>query len=218
MAFIMLFPTVMSSKAAYLPVLTHGKSWEVACYNDKGVTEILNIFVDGDTLVKDRTCKKIKIVSNDDSRSPVTAVAFEEDGKVWNVEDGSLKLLFDINLNEGDVAEAGCVIKSDVITVNEQDRKRLVIDSGVDGGSEIEYLYYVVEGVGINTDRFLWYTTLTGEGKYSRMLSCKENGETIFTYKDFSKNDSETLRADLTGDGKVDIADVNALINIILSN
>lgn len=83
----------------YMPVLSEGKSWEVARLSHnpvdgKATMDTINIYtlsVSGDTIINNLTCKKILIVSEDSQESSKTAVAYEENGKVWNVrEDGEM--------------------------------------------------------------------------------------------------------------------------------
>ena len=217
LSIIMLFPTLMSSQNAFLPILKQGRSWKIACKDENGNSEILTMTVAGDTLVNDRNCKKIKVAALEGSNSIFTIVAFEEEGKVWSVEDGTFSQLFDMSLNEGDAVDAGYVLKSDVINVNGVKRKRLTIDSGIDCD---DYVFYVVEGIGISTDRFLYNASIFGEGKFGTMLSCMDGDECIFTENDFrtaSADGNKPLFYDLNGDGLMDVDDVNALINYILS-
>ena len=176
----------LSNQTTFLPVLSEGKSWEVATVktdSPSDTTGIYDIYVAGDTLVNDITCKKIAIVPKDNQKSSMTAVAYEENGKVWKItEDGTKELLFDMGLDVNDSFDAGYVIKSDIITLNGVSRKRLVIDSGADCD---DYLFYVVEGIGISSDKWVFNFGVGNENEYAVMLSCKENGETVFTAEDF---------------------------------
>ena len=190
-----LLPLWLYGQATFKPVLTDGKSWKVA-----RLSEILNsteeidtvdyytISVLGDTVVNNRTCKKIEIVSQNNQNVSQTAVAYEENGKVWNVkDDGEMELLFDIGLHQYEEIGAGFVVEENHIYVNGVDRKRLYIDSGVDANTNnYENLYfYIVEGIGVSNN--FWLGGQTGGIGPCVMLSCSENGETIFTSKDFTK-------------------------------
>ena len=173
----------------YLPVLTEGKSWEVATIDNdflSDTTGYYNISVGCDTIVNDLTCKKIEIVPKESGKNQMTAVAYEQDGKVWNVkEDGSMVLLFDIGLHLNDVIDGGCVVEyEDYILMNGIKRKRLIIDSGLDCKCENAF-FYIVEGIGVSTDVWIPNLGIAGVGEFCAMLSCSENGETLFTNKDF---------------------------------
>lgn len=238
-----LYSFLSLAETIYLPVLSNGKTWEVATFNRydwfneiSDMTGHYNVLVAGDTIVNGLDCKKIEIVQTDGQCKTMTVMAREENGKVWKVkEDGSQFLLFDVGLKRLDPVEAGFVVDDDVICVNGVSRKRLKIDSGVDF-ADGEYYYYVVEGVGVSKDEWIsdGGLEIAGEGEYCRMLSCSENGEVIFTVSDFKMGyayDIADVNAainimlgkidiipsyDMNNDGHVDIADVNAIINIML--
>ena len=124
-----------------MPVLSEGKSWEVATIswdyenfpNSNDTTGYYTVYVCGDTIVNNLTCKKIEIVPKGNQKSSKTAVAYEKDGKVWNVNsNGEMVLIFDIGLHQYDEVDDGYVLKEDFISVNGFNRKRLLIDSGID--------------------------------------------------------------------------------------
>ena len=177
----------------YMPVLSEGKSWEVARLSHnpvdgKGTMDTINTYtlsVCGDTIINNLTCKKVLIVSEDSQESSKTAVAYEENGKVWNVrEDGEMELLFDIGLHPYESFFDGYVLAEDFVRVNGVSRKRLNITVDYD---DVNSDYYVVEGVGVNNNFLL--RGHTGDIGPCVMLSCSENGEIIFTKDDFTKDD-----------------------------
>ncbi len=184
-----------ASQTTFVPVLSEGKSWEVATIswdyenfpNSNDTTGYYAVSVCGDTIVNNLTCKKIEIVPNGNQKSSKTAVAYEKDGKVWNVNsNGEMVLIFDIGLHQNEEVDAGYVLKEDFISVNGFNRKRLLIDSGIDSD---DYSYYVVEGIGISSDKWVSKLGIGNENEYTIMLSCSENGEIVFTKEDFSKQD-----------------------------
>ena len=184
-----------ASQTTFMPVLSEGKSWEVATIswdyenfpNSNDTTGYYAVSVCGDTIVNNLTCKKIEIVPNGNQKSSKTAVAYEKDGKVWNVNsNGEMVLIFDIWLHQNGGVGAGYVVKEDYISVNGLNRKRLLIDSGIDSD---DYCYYVVEGIGISSDKWVSNLGVGNENEYTIMLSCSENGEIVFTKEDFSKQD-----------------------------
>ena len=184
-----------ASQTTFMPVLSEGKSWEVTTIswdyenfpNSNDTTGYYAVSVCGDTIVNNLTCKKIEIVPKGNQKSSKTAVAYEKDGKVWNVNsNGEMVLIFDIGLHQYDEVDAGYVVKEDYISVNGFNRKRLLIDSGIDS---YDYCYYVVEGIGISSDKWVSNLVVGNENEYTIMLSCSENGEIVFTKEDFSKQD-----------------------------
>ena len=172
----------------YLPVLSEGKSWQVATYNDdpNDIIKVYSVSVGGDTIVNNLTCKKIDVVPKDSHMATASPVAYEENGKVWKVEEnGQMVLIFDVGLHLNEQFNGVAhVVGEDVISVNGVSRKRLLIDSGCDC---VNYMYYVVEGVGISLDECVMYLGVGNGSHPCRMVSCSENGETIFTYNDFYK-------------------------------
>lgn len=184
-----MFPLWLFGQSTFKPVLTEGKSWEVARVRP-GTTDTINTYilsVSGDTIINNLTCKKILIVSEDSQKSSKTAVAYEENGKVWNVrENGEMELLFDIGLHLWDDFFVSYVIVEDFVRVNGVSRKRIMITTDYED-VEYDYNYYVVEGVGVNNN--FWLGGQTGDIGPCVMLSCSENGDIIFTKDDFTKDD-----------------------------
>ncbi len=183
------------AQTTYKPILSNGKIWEAATINryhnepnePNDTTGRFRVTVIGDTIVNDINCKKIEIVMIGSRLELATAIAREENGKVWRInEDGSQTLLLDMSLTIGDQVDAGYVIAEDVICVNGTQRKRLLIDSGVDSSGE-DYLYYIVEGIGINKDKWIIDGGLgiANDNEYCSMTSCIEDGKVIFTSSDF---------------------------------
>ena len=188
-----MFPLWLFGQVTFKPVLSEGKSWEVARLSHnpvdgKATMDTINTYtlsVCGDTIINNLTCKKVLIVSEDSQESSKTAVAYEENGKVWNVrEDGEMELLFDIGLHPYESFFDGYVLAEDFVRVNGVSRKRLNISVDYD---DVDYDYYVVEGVGVNNNFLL--RGHTGNIGPCVMLSCSENGEIIFTKDDFTKDD-----------------------------
>ncbi len=214
-----------ASQTTFMPVLSEGKTWEVATIGFDFVdptdrSEYYSVSVGGDTIVNNLTCKKILIVPKDNHKSSETAIAYEENGKVWNVNNnGEMELLFDISMHRYDSNEHGYVYFEDYICVNGVNRKRLTIDSGADC---LDYSFYVVEGIGISSDKWLSMTYpglgIAGDYEYACILSCSENGETIFTREDFSSPGIQLQHGDVNLDGSVTSADVTTLYDFLLGN
>ncbi len=179
---------------AYLPVLTEGRMWKLS-YTYRGSRQdipdaYMTITVDGDSIVDGKICKKLLV----DYRTLVSAVypkyivAYEKGGKAYMIdEDGEEHLIMDMSLHEGDaVDEVQTVLEEDYIEIDGIRRKRLMIDSGIDH-IDGEYLYYMVEGVGLSKDEFV-FTGLIDENIYfHRLLACYDDGKCIFSTADFDK-------------------------------
>ena len=175
-----------ANEVDYCPVLSEGKSWEVVAVNDGNISGHYMFSVAGDTIVAGMACKKISIVSKDNSAVTSQVLAHEKNGKVCQVKsDGTTTLLFDMSLGVGDDMLSGIVTQVDEIVVNGAHRKRQVIDSGVD---MVDCYFYAVEGIGLNTTRFVWnHDPGIGElGDNFFMLYCYQDGEKIFSASDFT--------------------------------
>jgi hypothetical protein len=199
---LMIISASADAQTTFLPVLTEGKSWQVATYNDdpNNIIKVYSVSVGGDTIVNNLTCKKIDVVPKDSHMTTASPVAYEENGKVWKVEEnGQMVLIFDVGLHLNEqFSGVAHVVGEDTICVNGVSRKRLKIDSGCDC---INYMYYVVEGIGISLDECVMYLGVGNGSHPCRMVSCSENGETIFTYEDFMA--PATAIATVEGDRQV---------------
>ena len=191
---LLVFCLSLSSLAedTYKLLLTDGKVWKCAIVNASSREDTVGyctVSVCGDTIVGERVCRKICV--SDDSHITCNRyiAAYEDDEKIYRVnEDGTDYFLFDFGLKKGNEINAGYVLDEDVIIVNGQSRKRLMIDSGIDGlTSESDYwIYYLVEGIGVSKDEFIKLEITTGD-EYCCLLSCFENNVCVFTKEDFTQ-------------------------------
>ncbi len=182
------------SQEAYKTLLTEGKVWKLSYTYRDSKQDIpdayMTITVDGDSIVDGKACKKLLV----DYRILVSAVypkyivAYEKGGKLYMIdENGEDHLIMDMSLHEGDaIDDVQTVVKEDYVDIGGIRRKRLMIDSGVDHING-EYLYYMVEGVGLSKDEFV-FTGLIDENIYfHRLLACYDDGKCIFSTADFYK-------------------------------
>jgi len=174
--------TMVSVAQTYIPVLSDGKVWQYAtvnCYERTDTTGHYKITVTGDTIINDFICKKI-IVQNENMQFPIqTFVAYEDNGKVYKVEEGKLILLFDIGLKKGDcINNLAEVVGEYTKVINGKQRKVIVIDSMVDH-SDGECLYYVIEGIGVSKDEFISNFNIGNDDDFCTLVSCTENGFVI---------------------------------------
>lgn len=180
----------------YKPLLTEGKMWKVLVKKDLYPDSYVTYKVSGDTLVGNRTCKRIVV---EDGTQTVTLAAYEEDKKFYCYfnDDEAANLMLDFGLEKGDLAyDFGWsdvedadeynqyVSDVDYIEVNGILRKRIKID----------YFrsvpVYWVEGIGINMD--YWEDTTIGyiTGRRAYLLECYDNGQLIFSQSDFETANS----------------------------
>ena len=191
-----------NAQTSYLPVLEDGKVWKCAVVNrDYGIDHqrdtlgYYRVAVDGDTLVGDRTCRKI-LVQDWATRQFVSSfAAYEENGKVYQVNDGQLDAFFDMGLSLFDTTFFPATpVVVDSVNVGGVQRKRIVMDSGVDHLVTDDLYFTLVEGIGISQDEFVYASHEDGtdvhvgvapEGTLCCMLECYKDGKLLFTRKDF---------------------------------
>lgn len=186
----------MSANAyEYIPMLTNGKSWKIACThapNDPTYYKYVTYTVIGDTLVRNKLCKKIFL--SGDGRGIMrndTICGLEENGRIYDYTGQDSGLLLDFNLHVGDAAYLWPntdVLKEDYITVNGVQRRRLTIG----GMTEASGTIYWVEGIGTNNG---YWMCLDGDimlGYEEFLMEVSENGKVIFTRDDFYVTSSIT--------------------------
>ena len=189
-----------SEERPYMPVLTEGRLWKLSyTYRDtwQDIPDTyMTIAVAGDSIVDGKKCKKLLV----DYRNltevvyPQYIVAYETGGRVYRIDGGGEEhLVMNINLHQGDAVDiVQTVQKEDTVIVDGIKRKRLIIDSGVDH-CDGEYLYYLVEGIGMSKDEFV-NLGLTDENIYfHRLIACYDNGKCVFSAADFLKEGTSGL-------------------------
>lgn len=185
---------------AYESLLTEGKIWKLS-YSYRDSREdipdaYLTITVDGDSIVNGKVCKKLLI----DYRNlaevvyPKYIVAYENNGRVYRIgKDGESHLVMDISFHKGDVFDdINVVLKEDYIVINGIRRKCLMIDSGIDHANG-EYIYYMVEGIGLSKDEFVNMGLIDDNIYFHRLIACYDNGKCIFSAADFPKEGTSGL-------------------------
>ena len=185
---------------AYQPVLAEGRMWKLSySYRDSRQDTpdaYMTITVDGDSIVDGKTCKKLLV----DYRNlvevvyPKYIVAYESNGRVYRIdEDGERHPVMDMSLHKGDVFDdINVVLKEDYIVIDGVRRKRLMIDSGVDHTNG-EYIYYMVEGIGLNKDEFVSLGLIDENIFFHRLIACYDYGKCIFSATDFDKEDTSGM-------------------------
>lgn len=185
---------------AYQPVLTEGKMWKLSySYRDsrEDIPDVyMTITVDGDSIMDGKVCKKLLI----DYRNltevvyPKYIVAYESNGRVYRIDkDGESHLVMDMSFHKGDVFDdINVVLKEDYIVINGIRRKCLMIDSGIDHANG-EYIYYMVEGIGLSKDEFVNMGLIDDNIYFHRLIACYDNGKCIFSAEDFPKEGTSGL-------------------------
>ena len=84
------------------------------------------------------------------------------------------------------------MLKEDYIVINGIKRKCLMIDSGVDHANG-EYIYYMVEGIGLSKDEFVNMGLIDDNIYFHRLIACYDNGKCIFSAADFPKEGTSGL-------------------------
>ena len=201
LAIMLFFSTAnIFSQETYKSLLTEGKMWKLSySYRDsrQDVPDAyMTITVDGDSIVDGNTCKKLLV----DYRSlaeavyPKYIVAYESNGRVYRIDDnGESHLVMDMSLRKGDVFnDINVVLKEDYVVIKGIRRKLLMIDSGVDHINS-EYIYYMIEGVGLSNDEFVSMGLIDENTYFHRLLACYDNGQCIFSAADLDNEGTNGL-------------------------
>ena len=186
LCFLIMFAMSITAQT-YSPVLSEGKEWKCATINRFDRTDttcFYNIYVSGDTIINHHRCKIIKVQDEKKIKPIQSFVAYEEGGKVYKVKNGDFQLLFDIGLKKGDGVDAGYVLIEDEVLIDGKQRKRLVVDSGIDY-DDGEYLYAIIEGIGISKDEFIGNLHLGTDQEYGCLVSCSERGKILIDKRSF---------------------------------
>ncbi len=178
---------IFQTKAQSL--LTDGKVWhwldfEASSYDfNRDIYGTYTIRVVGDTIVGGIKCKQLEKVWREDPSTASRFAALEKDSRLYGVFDSDEWMLRE-QLNFGLKVGDSCfyqakVIATDEIEVHGVKRKRITIDN------HNKQPVYIVEGIGLKEQQtFDPISVVTPH--YGLLLYVEENGETIFTYDDFT--------------------------------
>lgn len=201
-----------SSAREYKPMLKSGRVWKCFLKGDSwdGVDRYLTVSVCGDTIAKNRECKRVHFqyyTTEMEKFNDYYEAAYEEDGKLYTAvgSDDGFALLLDFNLSKGDVARRFYVDVDedwtpnvfidavDTIEVRGNEYRRLKLT-----GSYFGNKVYWVEGIGANCEG--WFTIFDKHNAdFTYMLECYDNGELVFTKDDFYKEPMATGVTDVVG-------------------
>ena len=183
----------------YIPLLEEGKRWNyIFDFAWAGAPKEYNYyysyFVNGDTVINNITCKKIYMEK--DGSVTYKAAMYEDGQKVYCFNNNSTdsELLYDFGLCrydkmpvEKENVEVLCKYtkQSEYEGVNRKEIYWIMIDSYmsedyVERMMSLDndiYLSEWIEGIGSTQDLFF---TLPYDGNYSHMISCEQNGKTLY--------------------------------------
>ncbi len=226
-----LLPLFSGSASAYeyKPLVEEGKVWHMVFEPYLEDADIVNYdyFIEGDTVIAGHQCKKV-YTRNRYDRGEVVYVkaAFEEGRRVSVIDHGQEEayVVFDFNLSAGDTFSMAyvenltfLVREVRIINVHGIDRRAfcIVCQSEPDDAYLSEPKWWI-EGIGCIGGPFTPSHFLL-MGYSSCFMSCEMNGSVICDeYNFWNLNAQSVINCDVTGDGVVDIDDVNAVINVIV--
>lgn len=167
--------------------------------------------ISGDTIIDGTKCKKAHYCEWDGKEYGVWP-KLEEDGKVYFFSEKNGRcLMMDFNMSVGDVYDANnghtySVAAKDSIEVRGVKRSRLTIMHNGD------FAGYWVEGIGSSCDDARLTPKESSWGETCYIYECYDNGELIFTMRDFEAptvTGISVVETDKNADGK--IYDVNGI-------
>ena len=169
----------------YIRLLTSGRVWNLEFVHPFSGSISYTLSVDGDTLVNDIVCKKLKREIGSETEPFI--IACEIDRKIYHIEqDGTMILMLDFSKHLGDTVITLddelklYVMQEDSIKVRGRKYRRIIV-----GNPDSEQSVCWVEGIGSNCD--VW-ATLSAKpmGSIIYMKECYENEELIFCQSDFN--------------------------------
>ena len=200
---IMLWMVAFSLQAVaqtdYRPMLKEGKVWNMY-YSNYSRSYEFNICVSvlGDTIVDGEQCYKVTsemkdiATGNVISKGGSIAVFLEKDRKVYERRNDIWRLLYDFNLQPGDVKVVNDATKQEVmaidgVEVNGDTLRRMSLKETYSyNGDSVSVTGYWVEGVGSSFGLLSPDSWTAMDGTFY-LESCLENGECIFSVTDFGK-------------------------------
>ena len=205
--FLFLCISLCTNAQEYIPVLKEGRTW-VYLVTDVCFPE--NYFfrtetVSGDTIIDGVKYKK-DYHSDFDGHDYGIQPKMEEEGKVYSFyEGGGRKLLMDFNMHTGDTYGGCAVMSEDSIVVRGIKRRRLKI-------RKKEFAGYWVEGIGSSCGDAELTLPESSWGATWFMYECYDNGELIFTMKDFDAPTVTGINTVTTGENADNLLyDINGM-------
>ena len=196
LSFVFILP-VSAADEDYRPLLKVGKAWDWYCRAAAYAHEWNRHYaVVGDTIVDGEQCYKVFAEQTDINTGEVvlggTGVFLEKDRKFFLRQGSTWNMIYNFNMNVGDVVTNGDTFKREVIAVDsitvkgETYRRMIMNDTYIDRYDTICGTTYWVEGIGgmcgmLTTDSWRPY------GLPNCLSACYEDGKRIFTGWDFGE-------------------------------
>ena len=185
--------TMNAADADYRPMMKVGKAWDFY-YTNSFCEESYHVSVVGDTIIGGEQCYKTyayatmtDLQTGEANYQGNYGFYLEKDRKVYSWESGKWSLLYDFNLEKGDVVFVSNTYKHEVlnvdsITVKGETYRRITLKDTYPNiwGYFVDITVYWVEGIGCSAG-MMKGSDISGKC----MVSCWENGERIFTGWDF---------------------------------
>lgn len=178
-----LLSCIKISAQEYKEMLTEGKSWKIMVVYGANNVGYLTYKVSGDTIVKEKKCKRILALDQENLGNTYNNLAaYEENQKLYSFDDNDEPQVFlDFTKGAGD-----CFYNSDAfeddnpkvqdvgyITVRGTTRKRITFTNNS----------CWVEGIG--TNQGIWPCLIGYSGEREFLMECYDNDNLVFTQADF---------------------------------
>lgn len=195
--FIFVFTLVnICATAQKIPTLfPDGREWHCVRTGDKlffGPDRYYKIIVAGDTIVEDKSCRKLNVIFDDSNNENfrTTLVAYEEKGKVYGCDMGvdgkKFILMMDFNMHKGDTYSYKDPIDQ-IFDYNVTGEDTVEVDGIKHRRLTINNEYHWVEGIGSDCQMAWMFPSETYWGIYDYMDACYDNGVKTFSKDDFTK-------------------------------
>lgn len=195
--FVVFLPFIAMAQDDYEPFIVDGKVWYYETIRQQTQHVIDKYFIDGDTLIAGKNCKKLMSEWPDTAPYSIGAL-YEEEKKVWmfsfsnpqgSGKEPVARLLYDFGCKEGDVMEVNLVAYGEMVlkvdkieTVYTFTRpRRLFTLSDVSDKDRNSGPAYWLEGVGSRRDMFSLWPVTPG----AVFVSCEIDGRQVADQSSF---------------------------------
>lgn len=168
----------------YDEMLLAGTTWECLEVSTKQPDNmrIYTLQVKADTLIAERRCQNVYSPEKN-----IQVTMFEEGRKVYIVNrEDTPEVLLDFGLQEGDRLNEVMSVYVDTIENQGYKYRRIYIDTGADCSSYFQgdtepWAYYLIEGIGVSKDQYLWgQRPFNDENTISYLLRCWKEDTLVY--------------------------------------
>ena len=195
--FVAFLPFIAMAQDDYEPFLVDGKVWYYETIRQQTQHVIGKYFIDGDTLIAGKNCKKLMSEWPDTAPYSIGAL-YEEEKKVWmfsfsnpqgSGKEPVARLLYDFGCKEGDVMEVNLVAygemmlkvdKIETVYTFTRPRRLFTLSDVSDKGRNSGPAYWL-EGVGSRRDMFSLWPVTPG----AVFVSCEIDGRQVADQSSF---------------------------------